>query len=329
MIKLDFLARKTNYIDHLAPVWNQFPRERRGLFYTDKPNLAYAVQELGEEGLTIFDGKGIDGEFLLTCGYGDLLPNGTPIKRITMEHGIGHAFTSNAYPNGRGKRDGVSLALLPNEYTERLAWKARLHTPTAVIGTPKTDEQANRYGVRLSDEPTLAIAFHWGGKDSDPPESGNALDHYKDILPELGKRYRVIGHGHPLAEAEFREVFAKAGIEYVGDFREVCRRADVYINDLSSTMYEFITTGKPVIVINAPQFRRDVQWGIRFWDYSDVGINVEQPDELFAAIDLTLAEYQTIHIYQRMEAIQDLYPYFGAATGRAIQVLCDYMDTAP
>lgn len=325
-MKLNMLARKAHYIDHLAPVWKAIPSERRGLFYVDKPNIEYAIHELGADGVTLFDGKIIKGEAVLTCGYSDLLPAGN-IKRITMEHGIGHAFTSNAYPNGRGKREGVDLALLPNEYTERLARSVRPNALTAVIGTPKTDTLANRYGVRPSDEPTVAIAFHWGSKDSDPPESGNALDHYRDILPELGKRYRVIGHGHPLAEAEFREVFDKAGIEYVGSFREVCRRADVYVNDLSSTMYEFLTTGKPVIVLNAPQFRREAQWGIRFWDYSDVGINVEQPDELFAAIDRTLAEYQTVHIQERMKAVRDLYPYLGTSAERAAKVLCDYMDT--
>lgn len=174
--------------------------------------------------------------------------------------------------------------------------------------------------------PVIAIAFHWGDRHAKPPESGSAWEHYKDILPALQERYRLIGHGHPLAVDVYRQEFERLGVEWVPDFREVLRRADVYINDLSSTLYEFLLTGKPVIVLNAPWFRREVYWGIRFWDYSDVGLNVEHPYELIPAIDQTLERYGSVCADARRRAVKDLYPYAGYSAQRAAKVIMAYLE---
>lgn len=214
---------------------------------------------------------------------------------------------------------------MPNEYTANLSLSIRA-TRCEVIGTPKTDTFISMPMRDNLDDPVIGIAFHWGGKNAIPPESGNAWEYYRDMLPALAKRYKMIGHGHPLSIDEFKPAFESAGIEWVSDFREVVRRADIFINDLSSVMYEFMTTGKPVIVLNAPWFRRSVNWGIRFWDYSDVGINVEKPADLFPAIDRTLANYRDICSAERIRAAADLYPYLGRAAERAVGVLLDYLD---
>lgn len=336
MIKLDFLARRRNYIDHLAPVWNKFPIDRRGYFFISHKDADYAVHELGPDGLVIFEEHPPkNSEAILVCSYGDLskaLSSGGKI--ITMEHGTGHSFGTSAYPDGKGKREYVDLALVPNEYTAKIVRAAR-STKVIVIGTPKMDAVYNSldFGVDLQSslpkEPVIAVAFHWGNRYSKPAESGSAWEHYKDILPEIAKQYKMIGHGHPLAREFYKNEFEKIGVEYVEDFREVIKRAHVYINDLSSTLYEFLVTGKPVIVLNAPWFRRELHWGIRFWDYSDVGINVEEPAELLPAIGRTIDEYNSIHFMERYQAIVDLYPYLGISTHRAIQSILEFLDGNP
>jgi hypothetical protein len=248
---------------------------------------------------------------------------------LSMEHGTGHAFRRAPYPNGKGERDHVDLFLMPNEYTARLSRSVR-PTPCEVIGTPKMDAFAPSHfpAPAPTKDPVIAIAFHWGERTARPPESGSAWEHYRDALPGLARRFQVIGHGHPLAAHVYRKAFEKMGIEWVGDFREVLRRADVYLNDLSSTLYEFVVTGKPVIVLNAPWFRRSVHWGIRFWDYADVGIQVEGPEELERAIDETLEQYGSICLDARVQAVADLYPYLGTSAARAVHVLTSFLEDA-
>jgi hypothetical protein len=341
-MKLDFFARRAHYIDHMAPVWNILPAARRGVFHIARELEPYARQELREPQLEFFEGGPLAGDSpILVSSYGDLnkVIRNQKRKIITMEHGVTQGFQTAAYPNGmNGNRDRAAFALLPNEYVAR-RFRAVRETPCEVIGTPKMDEWVNlnwthNWPAGFNSFPhtwpprksTLAIAFHWGDRHASPPESGSAFEHYRRILPELGARYNLIGHAHPLASPEYRETYERAGIEWVGDFQEVLRRADVYINDLSSTMYEFLVTGKPVVILNAPWFRRDVQWGIRFWDYSDVGLMVENPGELFNVIDRTLQEYGTICATARRRAVTDLYPYAGHSAYRAVEVVTTYLE---
>ena len=329
-MKIDFFARQRHYIDHLAPIWKALPLEFRGTFVISQEIRAYTESLIGPDRIGIYNGVFVPGTNpVLTAAYGDMsrVARNKSRKIITIEHGTGHGFGTAAYPNGKGgRRDLVDLFLMPNQYTADKSRSVRA-TPCEVIGTPKMDGYfPNVFPAVLSPNPLIAIAFHWGDRNADPPESGNALEHYKDILPALAARYRVIGHGHPLSMDTFRPIFHQAGIEVVEDFREVLARADLLINDLSSVLYEFLVTGKPVIVLNAPWFRRDVHFGIRFWDYSDVGINVEGPEELFPAIDWTLAEYENICLKERIRAIIELYPYLGHAAHRAADVLVSYLQ---
>jgi Putative glycosyl/glycerophosphate transferases involved in teichoic acid biosynthesis TagF/TagB/EpsJ/RodC len=332
-MQLDFFARRPHYVDHMAPVYNALPHARRGVFHIAQELESYARQELREPRLEIFQGGIPAGDNpIIVAAYGDLnkVIRNPQRKIITIEHGVTQGFGTAAYPNGTiGNRDRASFALLPNEYVAR-HFRAVRQTPCAVIGTPKMDAYLSEWVpvTRPVDpgRPVLAIAFHWGNRNENPPESGSAWEHYKDILLALGERYQVIGHSHPLAAPIYREAFERVGIEWVEDFREVCRLADIYLNDLSSTMYEFLLTGKPVVVLNAPWFRREIHWGIRFWDYSDVGINVESPFELFDAIDQTLEQYATICLQERRQAIADLYPYVGHSARRAVDILERWID---
>jgi len=334
-MKLDFFARRAHYIDHLAPVFRALPATRRGAFTVPLELETYVRSEIGEGKLEIYNDRTPRGDDpILVASYGDIARAArNPARKILhMEHGTGHAFGKSPYPNGRkGKRDLVDLFLAPNEYTARLIRSVR-STPVEVIGTPKLDSFAE-YGpgefhvqIARPKQLVIAIAFHWGDRRSNPPESGAAWEHYREILPALKDAFRVIGHGHPLAVDVYRAEFEKFGIEWVPDFRDVMRRASININDLSSTLFEFLVTGKPVIVLNAPWFRRDVHWGIRFWDYSDVGVNVEEPRDLCAAIERTWEEYSTIHLFERSKAVRDLYPYLGASAARAAQVVTNYLE---
>jgi len=117
--------------------------------------------------------------------------------------------------------------------------------------------------------------------------------------------------------------YRQCGIEPVWDFEEVMERADLYVNDCSSTLYEFCVTGKPVIILNAPWFRRGVHTGIRFWEYTDVGPMVNEPEELLGAITAMLSDPGKMQ-QERERAVADLYPYLGESAKRAATVIQEF-----
>jgi len=330
--QIDFLATQPQYIDHIAPVWDALADNNIGSFYVPQELFGYAQSKLKHHlylysyennSLSTFSDCPI-----LVASYGDMkyCHRMNPDRRIfMMEHGTGHGFGTSAYPNGPGERDCVSLFLPPNQYTADKIHTVR-STPCEVIGTPKLDWVVDQDLTQYRLHPrTVCISFHHGGKNRKPPEAGSAFEHYKDIIPELKKQFNLVAHGHPLSRVRDIPFYASIGVPFIDDFEQVMRVADVYVNDLSSTLYEFITTGKPVIVMNAPWFRRDVQHGLRFWDYSNIGFEVNQPGELKKAIDATLLT-PTLFLRQRKKAIQDLFPYLGVSAKRTAEVIANNLE---
>ena len=88
-------------------------------------------------------------------------------------------------------------------------------------------------------------------------------------MPRVEERSALVSVGHhrlvqgsprhrsrpPEPPREAIRFYEAHGIEYVPDFDDVLRRADVYACDNSSTLYEFASTGRPVVVLNAPWYR--------------------------------------------------------------------------
>ena len=117
--------------------------------------------------------------------------------------------------------------------------------------------------------------------------------------------------------------YQREGIEAVRDFRDVCRRADVYVCDNSSTLFAFAATGRPVVVLNPPWYDRRVDHGLRFWDAADVGVQCNDPRELGPAINEAL--HDTPGQKRRREAALELvYAYRTGAAQRAADVLQEW-----
>jgi CDP-glycerol glycerophosphotransferase (TagB/SpsB family) len=104
----------------------------------------------------------------------------------------------------------------------------------------------------------------------------------------------------------------------------VLNRADLYIIDNSSTAYEFAAAGRPVVLMNAPSYRKDISHGIRFWDYL-VGPTVDSPRELLPTVRAVLANP---HQYeqQRRDVVKALYPHQGKAAVKAASVIKSFLS---
>ena len=105
----------------------------------------------------------------------------------------------------------------------------------------------------------------------------------------------MLGHWHPHeareggALPERLAFYAEHGIEPVAQFEEVMERADVYICDNSSSLYEFAALGKPVVVVSPPWYRRQVHSGLRFWEALP-GVEVRRPEALAETVAAVLAD---------------------------------------
>lgn len=332
---IDFLACEPQFLDHIAPVWHATSPEFRGRFMVDLRLLARA-QALG------IDADPIDathtrlgsarpvakpgyGPMAFVASIGDTLVGRRLgyTRFIFMEHGAGQAYTDKitlarhpSYAGGKDREDTVAF-LVPNEYAANLWRQSYPKTRVEVIGCPKLDTLPARVGGA---EPVVAISFHWPAFLC--PEAGTAFGYYRDALPGLGRAFQTIGHAHPKADwgQRMSRYYADAGIPFVEDFDEVCRRADLYIVDNSSTLFEFAATGRPVVVLNSPEYRRNVNHGLRFWEAADVGVQVERAEGLVAAIGEALKDAPARQ-EARENALGIVYAHRSGAAERAALVI--------
>jgi hypothetical protein len=289
---VDFIAGERHFLEHLAPIIRAIPDEHRGTVYVTAPVVEFAT-ELGLEPTIIGDVPLRRGPPTVVAAVGDLRRAGNrPV--VLCQHGAGQSYSSrhSSYAGGRGYA-GVRLFLDPNldasQRNRRYYPRARF----AVIGSPRLDAWLERPAKPAGDRPVVALSFHW--RCAVAPEAGTAFDDMgRDLIAELALFAKVtgveaLGHGHPRILDELRPHYDAAGIEVVDTFDEVLERADVYVVDNSSTLFEFAATGRPVVVINAPQYRRTINHGLRFWTAATIGPNVnralELPDAIIRALE--------------------------------------------
>lgn len=235
---------------------------------------------------------------------------------VMFEHGAGQSYGTvhGAYAGGTGRGDAI-LFICPNEQSAQRNRARYPDTPAVVVGSPRLEQLRT---LPFDAEGTVAITWHWNA-DAVAPEAHWAYPHFRSVLKTLSERYQMIGHAHPRIAGFMRQQYEEAGIEYVADFEEVCRRASVLVADNTSVMFEFAALGRPVVVMNAPWYRRDVDLGGRFWDWADVGIQVDEPEELVDAISEAVADRDDVR-RRRAEIVQEIYP-FADATRRATEAI--------
>lgn len=270
---MDALSSAPHYRAHLLPLWEALPPELRG----NRLDIDTGHGRHTDGSRSVLVASARDMGHAWRLGY----------RRIAyVEHGIGQPYTglqSPSYPGGPG-REKIGLFLSPNETAaarDRAAYpKARVE----VIGDPTLDALPRR----IAGPAVVALSFHWDW--SRIPELQSSAAHYLPVLPAIAAEFTVLGHGHPRMIDRLELSYRRAGIEVVRSFHEVCRRASVYVCDNSSTLYEFAATDRPVVLLNAPWYRRDVEHGLRFWEAAGIGRQVDHPDDLAEAIRCSLSE---------------------------------------
>jgi hypothetical protein len=256
------------------------------------------------------------------ASYGDLCRIAPSLRHIILfEHGAGFSFSTlqPSYAGGVKWRCLVSLFVAPNEYVSQ---RNKQVYPTAlhkVVGCPKLDTWHLNPPHPQNPQPVIALTFHWNCRIC--PETRWAFPWFVPAIPALAEQYKVIAHAHPRAAAAVKAVTDPLGIEWVDDFEDVMGRADLLINDASSVLYEFASTDRPVVVLNAPWYRRRTHHGLRFWEHADVGVNCDNPEDLLGAVEEALEDTRAQQ-YLRQMAVEETYPVCdGTASAKAAELL--------
>lgn len=327
---IDAIAFEPHFLDHLAPVWLALPDELRGRFVVD-PALAERAARRGiiaepsprPRHAVAYPAPRTDGPRALVASYGDVKEG----RRLGygpfafLEHGAGQSYGNrrNGSYAGGPDRDDNQLVMVPNDQCAAVWRDAYPAADVHVVGCPRLDDLPEREGDRT---PTIALSFHWPAPLSISGYAGTAIGDYLPLLPSLVREFRVIGHAHPKGDwpRRMRRQYDRLGIEFVEDFDDVCRRADVYVCDNSSTIFEFAATGRPVVLLNARAWTRRASFGLRFWDAAGIGENVWPDGDLVGAVHRALEDAPDLR-RAREEALLTVYnPARGGAAIAAAAV---------
>jgi len=213
-------------------------------------------------------------------------------KLALMEHGVGQSYTNcrvAAYAGGVG-RQGVDLFLCPNDRVRQLNmnWPGRHGGDCVIVGDPYLDQlrwQMQSW-VRMFD---VTFAWHW---DHDiVPEMRSAFSWYRDAVVAISQTdIAVLGHGHPRDWAKQKQWYAQHNIMTAGGLPAAIACSRVFAADNTSAMFYAMAMDRPIIFLNAPWYRKNVEHGLRFWEYADAGEQVDNPDKLQTAIRALLED---------------------------------------
>lgn len=296
-MKVDVIASLPHFWDHLEPVWNALPAHVKG----DRVDASVRGDRL-----------------TMVSAIRDLRACRGPV--VFAEHGCGLTYTGTtnaSYAGGRG-RERVALFLCPNQRTADANLATWPDIPAVVVGSPKMDELT---GIPTRGNRNVVFAFHWDCQVV--PETRTALPFVRDELVRLvhePRGWNMLGHGHPRAWTQTKMMWRQMGVPTIDHFYGAVTYGDVLVGDNSSVLYEWAALGRPVVVVNAPGYRRDVVHGLRFWD--DVpGPQVNDPHELEEAI-LNALDHDTWGP-ERERITQVVYPHLGEATARAVDAIME------
>lgn len=305
--KIHFLASERHFADHLEPVYDQLPKDVRGVF--------------SREG----DPRPPRGELTVVAAWGDLdKTKGSPV--VLFEHGVGQTYQGQKIRNfagGRGRDHVVGFAV-PNRMVYDINAEAYPGVPQEIVGLPRLwpwlTKKRGKFCNFMPADPVVAVSFHWDSFVC--PETRTTWPYYRWALTPLAEKVRVLGHGHPRIYDDIQLAYQAMGVEPVREFSKVLDLADVYVCDNSSTLYEFAATGKPVVVLNQPSYRRDVEHGLRFWSHAGVGVNCDHPDALERCVKIALEDPLNIKS-ERERIVREVVPHGKDSMRRTVRFLLE------
>jgi hypothetical protein len=317
---IDVLASEGHFAAHVAAVYQALPEEHRGHIFAESPSAAAAFAHAG-----LTPSPAAQDNPMLVAAWRDLR-KARLLRRTRvalMEHGAGQSYggrpssaRNSSYAGGMNR--DAQLFLHPNDHAAARDREAYPGAAVAVVGSPLLDTLPRRQD---GSGPVVAFAFHFDLILA--PETRTAFRWIRAELGRLAETREVLGHGHPRIIEQLAPWYRRAGIEVVRGFDDVCRRADVLVADNTSALFAFAATDRPVVVLNPPWYDRRIDHGLRFWEAAGVGVQVDEPGDLAAAVTAAL-EDAPAQRRARDEALAHVYRWRSGGAQRAAQALQEW-----
>lgn len=329
-----FFANTRHYIEHLLPIYKAYTKEKMFLVPKElkdasdiKPSYYNNQRELL---IFLFNLEQSNKDLTyVVASYGNvrtLSQKGFPIiKFILIEHGAGQTYISDVPGWKRGSFKGserIKLYLGTNSYCTEAFEENNPLTQCYTIGCPKTDSIKSE--VPNLSRPLVVFSWHWDC--SSVPETKSGFSYWQGEVLKIhqddNKNFRIAIHGHPRIQDQTILFARKHNIDFIRTFDSVIKEADIYVVDNSSTIYEFAITTKPVIILNNPFYRRDVNHGLRFWELSDIGLHCNSLRDLRDNIDFIIDNGgDKMSNVRKREILDKVYPNLGYSTKKAISCI--------
>lgn len=309
---IGLLASRSHYLDHLQPIWDCLPDNLKGRYQPPQSLRGNPAEQ---------------DDLILVASADDL--QAVETKAVLVEHGAGQSYVGidSASYGGGIDRDRVALFIVPNQQVADRNLARYPDAPNAVVGCPKLD----KHHVRLGDarrimpgNPLIGLTWHWPCKVC--PETDTALPWYRPVLGSFAREFNVLGHAHPKWQGGLHHIYDLHQIPDTDDPDRILSECDVLVCDNSSLGAEFMSLDKPVVWLNSPEYRRDVDHGGRFWSWP--GLQVDEPHQLSPAVRRTLIEgHNASWIGARHMATDRVYAHTdGTATARAVEAILDLYE---
>lgn len=324
-MRIDRYASLEHYADHIDPIWQALPDAVRGESWAPRAGCWWGKPD--------YTRPGPADRPVLVAGFADARRM-HPRPLVYVEHGAGQAYpadprsaTSGSYAGGEGL-DRAVLFIAPSE-TVADRWRAAYaRTPVAVVGCPKLDRW-HAFPRARAETSVVAVTFHWDCQLI--PETRSAFGHYRHALAGLVADVRaaggeVWGHGHPRAWARLARTWRALDVPLVPRLADVLDGADLLIGDNTSALPEFASTGRPVLWLNAPWYRRDVEHGGRFWRWPRGQVACNEPGDLVPSARLALSD-PPMAAASRARMVTGVYAHTdGHAADRAAAAIMEVLD---
>jgi hypothetical protein len=328
-----FYINQKHYIDHLEDVYKKLDVPKKLIISDD---IESYVKEKGLDNVI-----SVSNNFLLknklnklkrtynnmkifVMCYGNVSRVDVGVPIIIGEHGAGQTYDTShiAYARGIPKSLNVKYFLAVNKHCYDNFKKNNPTLKSYIVGCPKLDKWKDKYKVN-KENPLIVFSWHWLSRSI--PEAYGGFMYWSPALKELKESYNIAIHGHPSVQDRVIPFTQANDIRFIKKFEDVVEQADIYAVDNSSTLFEFAAINKPVIVLNNPWFRRDVEHGMRFWEYADIGVQCNDVSDLSKSIDKAIRDHYTFK-NKRIEYSQQIYPFMGNSVDRYIEVLKEIME---